>query len=205
MIFKLHSLQQLVSKMPFLRYNDCKFFLLVEDYYKLTTSISKFKPWKMQEPTTCHRCTCQLDVQPQDFEKDIKSFIDFTNLFFQQTTTQSFSNIHHFLLRGVSQEDLQMSEVSDWLVIHDILVQTGLEVELTNIRRLVRIPCGPLNLNIIKIENDINIYLEVTGDIENTELVENLKTTLGLGQEIHQNWTELKSENTKDIKKDPYV
>ena len=166
MIYKVEKdiISQIVKELPFLRFNETQYFTISEQYYAQKENLAEI-PWKSKHPTTCHRQVAQFPiVQKVDFEKDVELYKTFTTQFFDQSISKTFEGLQHFLLRGLTVDEISFTEVADWTLIQDLLSEAKYIQSVCCNRLLVRIPCGPINLNITELENDDVLYLEITGE-----------------------------------------
>lgn len=152
MIFKIileDFLNKLFQELPYIRYNETSFMLIDETFYS-NRKIEE-TPWKEPKNIIMYRATADLskpNPKQLDFEKDIKVFIDFCKTYFTDNTTFTFSNLKHFLFTG-SEKNLTVSELSNWNALENVFTTVNLQHYLQMERKLIRIPCGNLNINIV--------------------------------------------------------
>lgn len=193
MLFKLQKkfLEDLIIKLPYLRYNDTNFYYIEESYF--SKNGEKEKTWVNPKESVIHRLTANipLNAEKVNFEENKKDFINFCNNFFDNSRTKTFANLKNFLIIG-NLDNLKYSEISNWKVIEDLLYKTGLKEYFSINRYLIRIPCGSLNLNIIKIEEFEDLYLEITEISPSEQEKLNLIKDLALNNQINDTWVSLK-------------
>lgn len=193
MIFKLKSnfLKDLTNKLPYLRYNDTQFYYIEENYF--SKDGKKEETWVNPKESIIHRLTANISLNTDkiNFEENKKDFLDFCNNFFDNTKTKTFSNVKNFLMVG-EINNLKFSEISNWEVLEELLYKENLKEYFYLNRYLIRIPCGSLNLNIIKIEEFDELYLEITEVVSNAQEKLNLIKDLDLNNQINESWVNLK-------------
>lgn len=181
MIYKVSEniLEEIVKQFPYIRYNDTQFYSLEEDFYTPKGQLKE--PWPEDTSTVIHRMTASLPISEPKFEEDPKSLLQTSKEFFDIDVPKTLVGARHILLLG-KKNKLEFTELSNWKVVSDLLNLQGLDVSLTCSRFLIRIPCGLLNLNITKLFNTNETYLEVTmvepdADYQLKDLVQRLNLT----------------------------
>lgn len=191
MIFEVKNnfLKSLTEKFPYIRYNDTQFYLIEEAYY--SKGGKKEIPWKAPEQSTVHRLTAELplDREKINFEKDLTSFVNFCNYFLDNTKTKTYTKLTHTLLRGL-KNDLKYTVISNWSVLEDLFEELDLKEYFYLNRFLIRVPCGSLDLNIIKIENIEKLFLEIV-DLDSNQDSQKLKKDLNLTEMLDKSWTDI--------------
>lgn len=191
MIFEVENnfLKSLIEKFPYIRYNDTQFYLIEEAYY--SKDGKKEIPWKEPKQSIVHRLTAELplDKEKVNFEKDLDSFINFCNYFLDNTKTKTYTNLTHTLLKGL-KNNLKYTIISNWGTLEDLFEDLNLKEYFYLNRLLIRVPCGSLDLNIIKIENIEKLFLEIV-ELDSNQDLQKLKEDLNLIESLVQNWTDI--------------
>lgn len=191
MIFKIENnfLQNLVKILPYIRYNDTQFYLVEESYYSIDGK--KEIPWRNPKQSIIHRLTAEISLNKEkvDFEKDLNTFLDFCDYFLDSTKTKTYTNIKHTLLKG-TREGLKYSIIYNWNTLEELFEELNLKEYFYLNRFLIKIPYGSLNLNITKIENIKDLFLEIIELDPNQDLQKIIKD-LNLNNSINKNWTDI--------------
>lgn len=192
MIFKVTDkiLDKIKAELPYLRYNETNFVYMEEQYLSKNGKVEA--PWKNPKEAIIHRVSAEFPKnEAMDFEKDFNSFKDYCRLFFDESQAKTLSNLKHFLFIG-DKDHLNATEVANWSVVADLLDKTDLDEYLSFGRYLIRIPCGEWNINIIKLANGSDLYLEITAVWINEESdVEKLHQILSLTNPLDLSWAEI--------------
>lgn len=192
MIFKVNYdiFNTILDKLPFLRFNDTSFVCLWEEY--LSKNGQEEEPWINPEDVLIHRITASRQIpQTLDFEKDFEAFKSFCREFLSSNSTMSLCNLSHYILIG-KQYDLKASQIANWEVCSALFDRCKLKAYLELDRCLIRIPCGSLNLNIVKFLDKEELYLEITSlDESSTKELQKLQGDLQLSNPLYTTWTDL--------------
>lgn len=191
MIFKIDFslIDLLLEKYPYIRYNDSEFYSIEESYY--SKNKKEEIPWQKPKDVIIHRRTSNFIKDFKiDFEKDSETLKDFLKFFLDFDISKTFQNIRHYLIIG-KKDSLKASEIINWIPIEEILNKGKYFEYLYMARILVRIPLGPLNINIVKILNVPDLFLEITSINREKENVDSLIQTLELKEGFDKNWTDL--------------
>lgn len=191
MIYKIEFdiFNKLLEKYPYIRYNDSEFYSIEESYY--SKNKKEEIPWQKPKEVIIHRRTASFIKDSKiDFEKDPESLKDFLKFFLNFEVAKTFQGIKHFLIIG-KKNSLMASEISNWIPLETILNKGKYFEYLYMARILVRIPLGPLNINIVKILDVPDLFLEITSVNNEKENINSLIQTLELKNGIDKNWTDI--------------
>lgn len=193
MIFEvdLSILDKIFEKLYYLRFNDASFNYIEELYFSEDGRLET--PWTPPyEESIIYRLAASWPKpSDMDFERNFESFKTRCADFFDETKAKTLSDLKKFLLVG-TKDDLQATEIANWAVIDRLLDRTTLDFYLQLSRWLIRIPCGNVNINLVKIPKIETLFLEITPVfVEDKASVEKLQNDLQLSNGQDCFWTDL--------------
>lgn len=182
MIFKVKNniLDVILDKLPFLRYNDTQFLYREEQLYG---------------NIILRRIEGKLDIIG-DFEKEPNVFESLCEGFFDPKLSKTFENTKNYLFVGSTLNDLKVTAIPDWNVIAELFKKINLSCKLSYSRYIISIPCGMLNLNIVKFDKDNDIYLEIL-NFNKDENIEKIRNLLNLEKPLDKEWIDIAKEKIK--------
>lgn len=198
MVYKVNKniIKKILEELPFLRYNDTRFFAIDEFYY--SKSGKKEIPWNEPKEAIVHRIVSEIKLEKCEFEENKDAFIDFLDYLFDESKPKMFEYAKHVLMTG-EQSNVLATEITFWPVVETIFEKVDLSPYLTCNRILARIPCGMLNLNLTKLNNSNDFYLEITSLNLDYESLDKLKRDLELDEPITESWGELALKSPKNL------
>lgn len=198
MVYKVNKdiIEKILKELPFLRYNDTKFFAIDELYY--SKNGKKEIPWNEPKESIIHRIVSEIRLEKCEFEEKKDTFIEFLDYLFDESKPKMFEYAKHILMTG-ERGNVLATEISLWPVLETVFEKADLAPYLICSRILARIPCGMLNLNFTKLNNSDDFYLEVTPVNSEYEGLDKLKKDLELGEPITESWGELALKSPKNL------
>lgn len=195
MVYRVQNdiVEKILKKLPFLRYNDTKFYDVEECFF--SRNGVKEIPWKSPETATVHRIVSEIDMSSaNNFEKDRSAFLKAIEYFFDLNQPKTFEHAKHYLIHGTRYSNLA-TEVAMWPTVEKVFETVDLTEYMIYSRLIVNIPCSNLNIHIIQLaENKENLYLEITSNTGDYEGSENLIKELDLKDEVTTSFGELAAQ-----------
>ena len=173
MLFKVDfNIIQKISQ--FALSNDIKFFYILETLYPKKDLLIIHR--KVAEYISANK---KNFTNSENFEKTCKDFLN-------TTKTRTFSDLKHYVLTGKNLESLDISEVSNWKVIDQIVDS---KIVKTSERLVIHIPFGVYDINLILACDDVkSLYCDIITYEEGCN-IKNLRKDLQISsQEIKVDW-----------------
>lgn len=189
MLFKVNEdiIQVIQENLSFLRFNESTLHYVEELYFSKDGRLQS--PWSDNEPTIIYRLMSSWDVDKSQFESNPEVFLSTTKDLFDDTLSKTFQQVHHLFLLG-KKDSLQMTELSNWKVQADFLELQGLQPYLRCCKYVVNIPCSTLNLNVIKLIDTDEFFVELSEIKPSPSLKQDVIKKLHLVNEVNETLVE---------------
>lgn len=189
MLFKVHDdiIKVIQENLSFLRFNESTLHYVEELYFSKDGKLQS--PWSDNELTIIYRLMSSWDVDRSQFESNPETLLSTTNELFDDTISKTFQHVHHIFLLG-KKDSLQMTELSNWSVQANFLELQGLQPYLRCCKYVVNIPCSSLNLNVIKLIDTDEFFVELSEIKPRPKLKQDVIEKLHLVDEINETLVE---------------